>query len=331
MDESLLLKYLRNELDYEEVRRVESWVSEKPENRKMLEELYCTLFVADRVAVMDSIDTEASLKALKARIHSSTHSENKSQIKSHFIGKYASAIAAFVAGVVITIGIGLGMFVDKMDDYTVATNLGQQAQTILPDGSKVWLNTSTKLTYHNVWWSSKREVTLEGEAYFEVEKSKNSTFIVTSKGISTKVLGTKFNVRARDNENSVTTTLLQGKVSMISPASPEDGYLLKPGQAMRINTDNYSAELFEYNTPSEVLLWMKGVLDFKQHTLLQITHIMETLHNVTFVFEDASLENESFTGKFSIDQTPESILNVLKHTEKFTYRKEGSVIYLYRK
>ena len=68
MDQSLLVKYLRNEADSSEVDQVEQWVSEHPDNRKSLEELYCTLFVADRMAVMDAVDTEASLKALKARL-----------------------------------------------------------------------------------------------------------------------------------------------------------------------------------------------------------------------------------------------------------------------
>lgn len=331
MDDSLLIKYVRKETNEEETRKVEAWASEKPENRKALEDLYYTLFVADRVAVMDAVDTEASLKAVKARLHMyqpDTSRSSRNGLRS--IWRYAGSVAAFVAGVVITIGIGWGLFADKMNDYTIVTAQGQRAQTILPDGSKVWLNGTTQLTYHNVWWSSKREVSLEGEAYFEVEKSERSSFEVTAKGIVTKVLGTKFNVRAREGEDNVTTTLFQGKVSMLSPAGPEDGYLLNPGQAMRINTGDFSTELLQYNQPSEVLLWIKGKLLFKEHALSQITQTMETLYDVTFVYEDESLKNERFTGQFSTDSTPESILNVFKYTGNFTYRKDGKVIYIYK-
>ena len=106
--------------------------------------------------------------------------------------------------------------------------------------------------------------------------------------------------------------------------------LLKPGQTMRINTSDYSTELMELNTPSEVLLWMNGKLDFKQHALFRITDIIETLYDVDFVYEDESLKEECFTGQFATDDTPEAVLNVLKYTGKFSYRKEGKVIYIYR-
>lgn len=331
MDQSLLVKYLRNEADSDEVAQVEQWVSAHPDNRKLLEELYCTLFVADRMAVMDAVDTEASLKAFKERLRSrQVQVPVTTTPKVRPMWRYAGAVAAFVAGVILTVGIGLGLSFDKMSDYTLVTASGQRAQTILPDGSKVWLNGSTRLVYHNEWWSSDRRITLEGEAYFEVEKSGTSTFSVTSKGITTKVLGTKFNMRAREGEDNVSTTLFQGKVSMLSPTAPEDGYLLKPGQTLRINTSDYSTELMECSTPSEVLLWLNGKLDFKQYSLSRITHIMETLHDVTFVYEDESLQNEQFTGQFSTDDQPESILNVLRYTGKFAYRKEGKVIYLYK-
>lgn len=330
MDQSILLKYLRNEADPQEVDQVEQWVSAHPDNRKALEELYCTLFVADRMAVMDAVDTEASLKALKARLHSREVSVPVSSPVVRPLWRYAGAVAAFVAGVILTVGVGLGLSMDKMSEYTFATAGGQRAQAVLPDGSKVWLNGSTRLVYHNDWLGTKRRVTLDGEAYFEVEKSGASTFSVTAKGITTRVLGTKFNVRAREGEDNVSTTLFQGKVSMLSPKAPEDGYLLKPGQTMRINTSDYSTELMELSTPSEVLLWMNGKLDFKQHALSRITDIIETLYDVDFVYEDESLKEECFTGQFATDDTPETILNVLKYTGKFSYRKDGKVIYIYR-
>ena len=330
MDQSLLVKYLRNEADPHEVAQVEQWASEHPDNRKSLEELYCTLFVADRLAVMDAVDTEASLKALKERLRSRQVQVPASASKVRPMWRYAGAVAAFVAGVILTIGVGLGLSLDKVSDYTLVTANGQRAQTILPDGSKVWLNGSTRLVYHDNWLGTNRRVTLDGEAYFEVEKSGVSTFSVTAKGITTRVLGTKFNVRAREGEDNVSTTLFQGKVSMFSPKAPEDGYLLKPGQTMRINTSDYSTELMELTTPSEVLLWMNGKLDFKQQSFSRITDIIETLYDVNFVYEDDTLKEERFTGQFTTDDTPEMVLNVLKHTGKFTYRKDGKVIYIYR-
>ena len=127
----------------------------------------------------------------------------------------------------------------------------------MPDGSKVWLNASTSLVYKNSLWSTKREVDLSGEAYFEVAKNKYLPFIVSSKKINTRVLGTKFNVRARAEEHRVVTTLLQGSVQMESPIAPE-GRILKPGQSMTIDTHTYQAELVEYSSPNDILTWIDG-------------------------------------------------------------------------
>ena len=330
MDQSVLLKYLRNEATPQEVDQVEQWVSAHSDNRKSLEELYCTLFVADRMAVMDEVDTETSLKALKARLHAREVSVPVSRPVVRSLWRYAGTVAAFVAGVLLTVGVGLGLSMDKMSEYVFETASGQRAQAVLPDGSKVWLNGSTRVVYQNDWLGAKRRVTLDGEAYFEVEKSGASTFSVTAKGITTRVLGTKFNVRAREYEDNVSTTLFQGKVSMLFPKAPEDGYLLKPGQTMRINTADFSTELVENNKPSDVLLWMGGKLEFKQYSLSRITQILETLYGMSFVYEDESLKSEYFTGQFATDNSLENILNVLKYTGKFTYRKDGKVIYLYK-
>ena len=80
--------------------------------------------------------------------------------------------AAFIAGAVFAGGVAYGLLSDHFADYTISTSAGQRAQATLPDGSKVWLNASTSLVYKNSLWSTKREVDLSGEAYFEVAKNK---------------------------------------------------------------------------------------------------------------------------------------------------------------
>lgn len=330
MDEIFLLSYLRGECNDEEAGRVEAWCKEVPENRKVLEQLYYTLFVGDRVAMMNAVDTEASLDKFKSAVR---EKEKKTRRKNMSLcwGRYSTVAAAFLAGLVFAGGVTWGLVSNKLSDYEVLTVAGQRAQTVLPDGSKVWLNASSKLVYHNSFWSSDRQVDLSGEAYFEVAHDKHAPFIVNSKQIKTCVLGTKFNVRAREEENRVVTTLLQGLVRVDSPRTEENGYLLKPGQTLNVNTDTYQAELIEYNQPTDVLLWINGKLMFKQHSLLEITNVMEKLYDIKFVYEDDALKTERFTGEFSTDSTPDDILNVLMHTNHFDYKKNGRVIRLIKK
>ena len=330
MDETILLNYLRGECNDEEANRIEAWCEETPENRKALEQLYYTLFVGDRVAAMNAVDTEASLEKFKSAVRAK---EEKSRRRNFSLrwGRYATAAAAFLTGLVVAGGIGWGLLSNKLTDYTILTAAGQRAETVLPDGSKVWLNASSKLVYHNSFWSTDRQVDLSGEAYFEVAHDKHAPFIVNSKQIKTYVLGTKFNVRAREEENRVVTTLLQGLVRVDSPRTEDNGYLLKPGQTLNVNTDTYQAELIEYNQPSDILLWINGKLIFKQHSLLEITNVMEKLYDVKFVYADDDLKTEQFTGEFSTDNNPEEILNVLMHTNHFKYKKEGRTVRLSKK
>lgn len=330
MDETILLGYLCGEANDGESRRIEEWCEEAPENRKLLEQLYYTMFIGDRLAAMNAADTEASLKKFKMNVR---EKERKAKRKNLLIRqkRTMSVAAAFLAGLVLAGGIGWGLLSNKLSDYTVMTAAGQRAQTVLPDGSKVWLNASTKITYKNSLWSSERQIDLSGEAYFEVAKDKHAPFIVNSKQIKTCVLGTQFNVRAREEENRVVTTLLSGAVRMESPRTKENGYLLKPGQTININTDTYQAELIEYNQPTDVLLWIGGRLKFKQHSLLEITNVMEKLYDVKFIYEDDDLKTERFTGEFSTDCTPDEILNVLMHTNHFKCVKEGRGIKLMKK
>lgn len=187
MDETILVNYLQGECNDEEAARVEAWCEEGPENRKTLEQLYYTLFVGERIAVMNTVDTEASLDQFKSAIR---EKEKKAKRKSISIrwGRYATVAAAFLTGLVFAGGIAWGLLSNKLSDYEVITAAGQRAQTVLPDGSKVWLNASSKIVYHNSLWSSDRQIDLSGEAYFEVSHDKHAPFIVNSKQIKTCVL-----------------------------------------------------------------------------------------------------------------------------------------------
>lgn len=330
MDETILLNYLRGKCCDEEVDLVESWCEKSPDNRKVLEQLYYLMFVDERITAMKAVDTEASLKNLKSTIRRKEKKANRSNLSIRW-RRYATMAAAFLTGLVVAGGIGWGLLSNKLADYTIMTNAGQRAQTVLPDGSKVWLNSSTKLVYRTSFWSLDRKVDLSGEAYFEVAHNEHAPFVVNSKQIKTCVLGTKFDVRARLDENRVLTTLLQGSVRVESPQTVDDGFLLKPGQTLCVNTENYQAELIEYTQPADVLLWINGRLEFKKHSLKEITDIMTKLYDIQFIYGDEALKSERFTGGFSTDDTPDEILNVLAHTNHFKYVKEGRKVRLSKK
>lgn len=330
MDEGILINYLRKQCNEEESRLIEQWCEESPENKKLLEDIYYTLVVGDISEVMNMTDTEQALRDFKLIIEKQKTKDTPKRSLFKWT-RIASVVAAFIAGLLVMGGITLVRQLNQSKTaYTIMTEAGQRAQTELPDGSKVWLNSSTTITYKTSFWGDEREVNLLGEAYFEIAHNKKSRFVVNSKDIKTSVLGTKFNIRARDNEDRVVATLFEGSICINSEQNSKEEYILKPGQTIDIITDPYQVTLTEYEQPDDVLLWMDGRLTFRQHSLLEITDIFEKLYDVQFIYEDESIKNERFTGSFPTDNTPEEMLRILKLTNHLNFRKEGKYIYLYK-
>ena len=238
MDETKLLNYLKGESDAEECLEVEAWYHASAEHKKQLDQLYYMLFVGERKVAMDGVDTENSLSVLKDRIkHKESEKKSVHRIRVSKWKRYAMPLAAFLCGLLVSVGALYWISSGKSAGYIFATESGQRAQAVLPDGTKVWLNASTQIVYKPSFWKRERQVDLSGEAYFEVSRNKTKPFVVNSNDVRTCVLGTKFNVRARPSEEKVVTTLLKGSVKVQLPGqSEEEGILLKPGQMLSVDT-----------------------------------------------------------------------------------------------
>ena len=325
MDEFILLNYLKEELNEAEASEVEIWCEASPDNRKRLEQLYYTMFVGERIAAAESVDVEKSFSRLKADIK--LNGKKVVRSRSNRWGRYAFPLVAFFIGIIFTVGFSYFAF-NKTSNYIVATTAGQRAQFVLPDGSKVWLNSSTQLAYKSSLWSKDRIVDLIGEAYFEVARDEHSPFIVSSKNIKTQVLGTKFNIRARSSEEKVVATLLKGSIRVDLSQEKDDSFILKPGQILNVNTKTLQAELTESSSARDVLLWINGRLTFKQATFADIADCLEKHFDVSFHFQNPQLKTEVFTCEFHTDDDINEIFSVLALTKHFQYKIEGKQVYL---
>ncbi len=322
MDENVLLKYLNENATEEECLQVEDWYQASPENKKTLEQLYYTLFIADRAAAMEQPDVEQLLLELKSRIR---RNETRHISASRRWLRHSASIAAFFAGIIITGALVMWFLNDHAPDYVVYTQPGDRAQVILPDGSKVWLNSATRIAYQSSFLGLKRQADLSGEAYFEVAHRNSSSFTVKCNQVETRVLGTKFNVRSRTSEERVVTTLFEGSVEMF-PQSAKMPILLTPGQTVEISTHTHQSKLSEYKQPEDVLLWINGRLIFKQATLLEITDLLEKHFDVRFSYENEDLKNEQFTCEFNTDSNISEIISILNLTKRFHYQRNGKEI-----
>ena len=317
MDESILMNYLRGGCNDEECQQVELWCEEAPENRQILEQLYYTLFVGDRMAVMDAVDTEASLTKFKSLVREKEKKAKRRSISVRW-GRYASATAAFLAGLVFAGGIAWGLLSNKLSDYTVMTTGGQRAQTVLPDGSKVWLNASTKLIYRNSFWSTDRQIDLSGEAYFEVARDKHAPFIVNTKHIKTCVLGTKFNVMAYSMDSLVITTLLEGSVRLTS-AHLSEKITLHPNEQFTYNRNTKVSSLQKVDA-RQFVSWTSGYYYFPGQSLEVILDRLSHVYGVKFTVLSEDLYKKTFTGTFYRGQSIKDIMEIVNLSIPIKYK-----------
>lgn len=325
MNDIKLLEYLDGRLSPDEALEVETWIGESPDNRALIEQIYYINFLGQCAEVESKADVDSAFAKIKSQLNSNEN--NKTVVLRSRWRRLLVPVAAFLTGVICTIGISLFLFNDTTK-YIVATATGQRAQFVLPDGSRVWLNSSSELTYSTSILSRTRNVDLEGEAYFEVEPNKKKPFIVSNDNVQVRVLGTKFNVRARESENRVVTTLLSGLVAVDIDKDKSEEIILRPGEILEVNTKNNTSTLTQSTSANDVLLWMDGRLIFRQTSFKEMADCFEKHFDARFHFEDNSLKEERFTCEFNTDDNITDILSVLEMTNRFDYKIKGKDIYL---
>ena len=322
MNDVHLLAYLNGELSEHDEKEVEKWIASSDEHRQSLEQVYYTWHLAQVCEAHKQADVEAAIRKFRYRQGTKEVPVSKqlplSAGRASWWKRYGLVAVAFFTGLALASGMWFGMMNDS-SVYEVSTLPQQRARVILPDGTAVWLNSSTELTYKGRRLFGEREAYLKGEAYFEVKKNTLRPFVVNARGVRTKVLGTKFNVRARSSEKQVVTTLFQGSVQMYHHPNDKQGTLLSPGQTFCLDVKSGNSGIYAFNQPEDVLLWIKGELRFTDEPLAKIMDCLSKVYNVKISFADSSLKEQRFTCLFKTDNSLEEILNTLSLTHHFDY------------
>lgn len=192
---------------------------------------------------------------------------------------------------------------------TVSTPNGNKYQVNLPDGTKVWLNAESTLKYPVVFGKYSRLVELNGEAYFEVAKLKSIPFIVKSKNMHVRVLGTHFNIKAYTNDEVIKTTLLEGSVA-IKKSDTEK--ILKPGEQSLVYNDSQDIKVKEVDV-EEVLAWKRGYFIFNDEDIRTVMKTIARWYNIEVVYE-GEIKNEIFIGTVSRFDNIEKLLKTIELT-----------------
>ena len=191
---------------------------------------------------------------------------------------------------------------------------GGQFQVKLADGTKVWLNSESKLKFpvHFPKAQSRVVELLYGEAFFEVSpsaKHQGADFKVIHKEQEIQVLGTKFNIKAYTGEAKVFTTLVEGKVQI---STPREKHILEPQEQAVLNDNTYALTIHEVNLREETG-WVNGEFIFRQKNLKQIMNNLSRWYDMDVIFENKELENVKFVGRIQKDQEITEILDKIKN------------------
>lgn len=202
---------------------------------------------------------------------------------------------------------------------SIETPKGGQYQVLLPDGTKVWLNAASRLTYPVSFVNRDRTVELIGEAYFEVAKDTAHPFKVKSSGQEVEVLGTHFNVNAYTDESGIRTSLMEGMVKVSSGSGSANGILLKPGQQSTVTGKDIQVANVNMD---DVLDWKNGNFVFNDDDLKSILRKVARWYDVEIVYE-VNPSEASLLGVVSRSKKVSAILDAIEQTEQVHFRIEG--------
>lgn len=235
----------------------------------------------------------------------------------------------------------------------VSTRMGSKTKIKLPDGTVVWLNAGSKLTYNKEYGQTLREVTLSGEGYFDVVKMKDKPFIIHTPDIKIKVLGTVFNVKAYPQDKKTETSLIRGSIEVTIKNRPSDKIILSPNEKLVVENDEVvmktgqrikgssvrpvNAPLISLNklaySPVDSTLpeteWINNRLVFRDESLEELAARMERWYNVNIEIRDEELKERRVSGIFD-SETVDQALEALKISVRFHYEQDGNHIIIHR-
>ena len=203
---------------------------------------------------------------------------------------------------------------------------GKRSKILLADGTQVWINSGSKLVYPSNFTGSKREVFLEGEAYFEVSTDKNKPFLVKTDNFQVKVLGTKFGVQAYKDEPDQNTVLLEGKVSLSKGKGIfDEEHELQPNQKAIISGQNKTISVINVRDAQNYIAWIHGYLNLEDENFQGMVNRISRYYNMEIEIT-STIPNRRLSGKLDLKEDPKRILDGLSKIFNIKYEQKGEKI-----
>ncbi|WP_242203086.1 FecR family protein [Aestuariivivens insulae] len=329
MNKKQLIKYLNNELDAIERRKTIEWIRKHPDNHKKFnmvkaEHVVSTFKNIPNNPVNNSVFFERFKNSIKKR-------------KPKKLLLYGCASAIVIIALLWNSSVLVNnseTIIQNPQKATIAksdgsvrftTKRGDRKEVYLPDGSKIILNADSQLIYPKEFNDSLREVTLVGEAFFDIKRNIYKPFIVNSNNLKIRVLGTSFNVKSYSKDKKIETTLVTGKVELIK--DEETPIILAPSQKAVFYKKENKMEIEEVKS-HDVVAWKDGSLIFNKTPLHEVAIDLERKYNVKININSQKLLNYEYTGTFD-NLSIYEVLKVLTISSPIKYSVKNKEIKLW--
>lgn len=313
MDKKTLYKFFEGTASFEEEKAVRQWLEESADNRHA--------FFKER-KLFDAMLLLGDENKIKTR---------KKSLQIH-LSSLRTELMKIAAVVGITLAGSYFYFQqlhekELMAMQTISVPAGQRINITLNDGTNIWLNARTSLTYPMKFSKKNRQVILDGEAYFEVARDETRPFIVQTDKYNVEVLGTKFDVDAYSETGEFETTLMSGSVRVASATDPKQQLMLKPDSKAYLQEGKLLvASVDDYNP----YRWKEGLICFRNETFASIMKDFEKYYGLNIHVRNKEVGKFFYTGKFRQTDGIDYALRVLQKDIKFTYQRddENQAIYI---
>ena len=210
---------------------------------------------------------------------------------------------------------------------TVIVSYGKKSMIVLSDGTKVWLNAGSQLVYPAVFLKDTREVSLVGEAFFDVVKNPGKPFVVNSSDVKIRVLGTRFDISAYPEDKIIQTVLEEGKIDLKYTGNGifKRDYVVEMEPNQMVEFDKVSRETNSSTVNvTKYISWKEGMLEFDKVALIKAMKQVERFYNVRIFFDDPSIGAYKLSGKLDLKDEPEKVLNVIKLTVPIDWQRKSN-------
>lgn len=347
--QSQIAGFLKGELSFEEEKQLQLWMNEDVLHLQYFEEIR-NMWLGTVTSASHNDQINQKWEKFNFLLNQKYEGKKTDIFFLPTFKRIASIAAVLVIGMVSGIFLYNSFFKysDSIKDEVceMITPLGAKSQILLPDGTQVWLNAGSKLSYKKSFNSKDRVVTLVGEAFFKVKTNKEKPFIVQTHRLNVKALGTTFNVKAYPEDKSVTATLVEGiiQVNGSTASSKAFNVTLKPSQSITVDENSVHSNIKTENTeiqresmPEGKALASEGVVINSNPSIEKFTSwkdsqwfieaenlenlavLLSRKYNVDVHIESDSLKQYRFTGTIR-NETLEQVLEILKLTTPLKYQ-----------